>query len=223
MSDFPRSVPMTGRVRVCLEMVKGLNLINKTVVDIGSSFGWMEKEIGRMGAKEIVGVEPSFEAVKFARKNVKGASFLVGSALKLPVISSFADLVLLFDVIEHVPRGSEKQVLKEISRILKKGGILLLSTPNQHVLANLLDIAWYFGHRHYGLSNIKFLLEQTGFEVMEINVRGSLFSSIYLFWFYLAKRLFGTNQPRSSFLEQLDDRGYDSGHLTDIFLVAKRV
>lgn len=220
---YPKNVPITGRVRICLEMLTAQTFKNKKVVDVGSSFGWLEKEVQSLGAKELIGIEPDAVAVAFAKKNVKQAKFMVGDALNVPLPKTYADIVALYDVVEHVPKGTELMVLKEMNRVLKTGGVLLLSTPFDSFVSKVLDLAWYFGHRHYSLKKIKEMLKKAGFKVVEMRVRGSFFSSFYLFWFYISKKLLGTSQPRSSFLERLDDSGYDSGHLTDIFLIAKKV
>lgn len=220
--QFPKVIPIKGRVRICVELIKKQDIKNKIVVDVGSSFGWLEKEMVNMGAKKIIGIEPNKDAVESARKNIKGASFLIGDALNIPLSKNIADIVILYDVIEHVPGGTENQVLSEINRILKKGGTLLFSTPNSHILSNLLDIAWYFGHRHYTKSQITNFLENNGFKILQMSSKGSIFSSIYLIWFYIAKRIFNISMPRNKFLEKLDDEGYNKGDLTDIFLVAQK-
>lgn len=220
--QFPKTIPIKGRVRICLELVKEQNIKNKVVVDIGSSFGWLEKEMVNMGAKKIIGVERDRAAVEFAKKKVKGANFLVSDASSIPLPENMADVVILYDVIEHVPKDIETQVFNEVNRILKKGGILLLSTPNQHVLSNLFDIAWYFGHRHYSKKTVTRMLKGHGFKMLTIVSKGSIFSSIYLTWFYIAKRLQKTLQPKSTLFEQLDDKGYQGEGITDIFLVARK-
>lgn len=221
--NFPISIPIKGRVRICLELLKKQPLKNKVFVDVGSSFGWLEKEVVGLGFKKIIGVEPHSKALEFAQKQVKGAVFKLGDAANIPVENESADIVGLYDVIEHVPVNTEEQVFKEINRITKKGGTLLLSTPYQHPVAMFLDLAWYFGHRHYSKQQITVFLNQAGFEVQQIETRGSFFSSFFLFWFYIMKRIFGQTHPRSDLLEKLDDQGYDTGKITDIFLVATKV
>lgn len=218
---YPKNVLISGRVRICLDLVKKQTIKDKVVVDVGSSFGWLEKEIIKLKPKKIIGIEMDGGAVQFSRKNVKEAKFLIGDALNIPLPNNFADIIILFDVIEHVPKGTEKQVLEEIGRVLKKGGRLLVSTPNNNLFSNIFDIAWYFGHRHYSKDSIKKMLESKGFKVSWIITRGSILSSLYLTWFYVAKRIFRSPQPRNNFFEKLDDLGYKGEGITDIFLVAK--
>lgn len=207
--DYPTTIPIIGRARVCLELIKSLNLKGKTLVDIGSSFGWLEKELEDMGV-DLIGVDPDPASVKFARKNLGSrAKFIVGSVLKIPLKSESCDIVTLLDVIEHVPRKAELVALAEINRILKKGGYLLLSTPNTHPLINLLDPAWYFGHRHYGREKIAGLIKKSGFKITYHSVRGNLLNPIHTNWFYLTKLLFGVKQPRNKLIESISDYGYN--------------
>lgn len=223
MADYPDQVLISGRVRVCLDLVKKFSVRGKVVVDIGSSFGWLEKELVKEKPKILYGIESNKAAVEFAKTNVPGVEFIHGDGAKIPLKKTSADLLILFDVLEHVPAGSESALLGEINRVLKKGGTLLLSTPNQHFLSNLLDVAWFFGHRHYSKQKIYQMLTNSGFKVLEFNVRGSIISSLYLTWFYIAKRILKTSQPRNSFFEKLDDDGYRKAGITDIFLSAEKI
>ncbi len=49
---------------------------------------------------------------------------------KLPFIDGYFELIVLLDVIEHIPLNTMGIVLKEIRRILRTNGILYISTPN---------------------------------------------------------------------------------------------
>ncbi len=223
MKNFPENVIISGRVEVCLNLVRSQDLRDKVIVDVGSSFGWLEKEIVKLDPKKLIGVEMDREALNFAKAQVKGAEFLEGSALELPLESNFADVVCFFDVLEHVPSGSELQVLNEIKRVLKKDGKLFFSTPNKNLFSNIFDIAWYFGHRHYSKEEIKKLLKKADFKIERIIIRGNILSSLYLTWFYIAKVILNNSQPRSAFFEKLDDLGYKGEGITDIFVIAKKL
>lgn len=208
-SNFPTSIPIIGRARVCLEIIKGLNLASKTLVDVGSSFGWLEKELEDVGIN-LIGVDPDPNSVKFARKNLKNkAKFMMGSVLNIPLKNKSCDIVTLLDVIEHIPREKELVALAEINRILKKGGYLLLSTPNSHPLINLLDPAWYFGHRHYSKQTITSLIKRNNFKILYHTVRGNLLNPIHTNWFYLTKFLLRGKQPRNKLIESISDYGYN--------------
>lgn len=208
-SRFVSKIPIVGRVRCCLELIKLQSLKGKTIADIGSSFGWLERQLAKSGAK-LIGIEPDPEAVSFAKnKSGKDATFRVGSALEIPLKDKSADIAVFFDVIEHVPAGTEKKALKEINRTLKTKGVLLLTTPNSHWFADIMDPAWYLGHRHYTYTQIEHLLRSSGFEVKSHIVRGRWTSVIYMTWFYFTKWVLSVKHPKNKWLEERDDKSYN--------------
>lgn len=219
--EISLKVPINGRVKACLDLIKSVNPKGKVIVDVGSSVGWIEHALIKSGAKEIIGIEPNKQVLEFAAKNVKGAKFILGDALDIPVKDKYADLCFLFDVLEHVPKGTEAKALKEIRRVLKKNGLLLLSTPHDNFFIKVLDPAWYFGHRHYSINRVKILLEKGGFEIVSLTLKGNILSSIYAIWFYITKFLTDNSQPQSKFFESFEEKGYREGKIGTIFLVAK--
>ena len=223
---FTLDMAVSGRVLACLNLLKQHKLRGKTLVDVGSSFGWLEKELLDIEKTiKIVGVEPDRKAVAFANKNIKNAKFLVGDALKLPVKENFADIVTLFDVIEHVPTNTERQALEEVNRVLKHNGLLFLSTPNSTFFMNLLDPAFYFGHRHYKTSQLTSFLKKSGFKIVKSTIKGGYWFSLYLIWLYITKRITGNFLPRNKFLEKKEAGEFLSNKLGlhTHFIVAQKV
>lgn len=223
---FTLDIAVSGRVLACLSLLKTYNLKHTTLVDVGSSFGWLEKELLIIDKTvKIIGVEPDENAVKFSNKNIKGAKFLVGDALKLPVKDSYADMVTLFDVIEHVPKNTENVALSEVNRVLKSKRLLFLSTPNSTLFMNLLDPAFYFGHRHYKLEKLKKLLKNNGFKIVRSTIKGGYWFSFYLIWLYITKRITGNFLPRNKFLEKKEATEFtsDKQGIHTHFIVAQKV
>ncbi|WP_319419968.1 class I SAM-dependent methyltransferase [Pleurocapsa sp. FMAR1] len=60
----------------------------------------------------------------------KNVSFVYGDATALPFDDRSFDAVTMFDVLEHIP--DDKKAICEALRILKPGGFLLVSTPNEN-------------------------------------------------------------------------------------------
>lgn len=209
-----------GRVRICLEYINKQILKNKTLVDIGSSFGWLEQELVNTDLDKVIGIEPNDKALKIAKKNCSKATFLKGNAIHIPVKNKNCDIAVLFDVIEHVPVNSEKKVLKEINRVLKSGGILLLSTPFNYWVNNLLDPAWYFGHRHYSENKLINLLKSAGFQIKTIEVRGKIWASFYMIFFYINKWLFKGLFDNFKWIEEKYDNSYNGKGCHTIYLTA---
>lgn len=224
-NEFPplKNIPVKGRLKTCLDLIKKEKLKGKVLVDVGCSSGWFEFKLQREGLKEVIGVDSKRKAIAFAKKNVKKARFFVSPADRLPVKDASADLVTMFDVIEHVPKGGEIKALREAVRVLKKKGKLFLSTPNFHIITNLLDPAWYLGHRHYKPEKIRELVEKAGFRVLELEVRGGLWSICYMLWFYLMKWVFAESLPRNTWLENKDDEDYLKKSIFTAFVVAEKI
>ncbi len=81
------------------------------------------------------------------------------------------DLVTLWDVVEHLP--DPVSTLREIRRILKPSGRLVLSTPDLGSLDSRLFAGWWHGleiPRHlvlFGPETIRHALQRAGFEMVE--------------------------------------------------------
>jgi len=178
--------------------------------DIGCSFGWFEKFAIDAGCKSIIGIEPEEKLFYEAQKEVPKAIFKRGSALKIPAKDNFFDMIVIFDVIEHIPKGTEMIALKEIKRVLKPGGELFLSTPLSFWLSNIMDPAWYFGHRHYKEKQLKKMLRKTGFKIEKIEKRGSFFEMISVVLLYIFKWIFKREVPFKKFLERKRNKEYFS-------------
>jgi len=104
---------------------------------------------------------------KSANKLPKKADIYHDINKGLPFGNEFFDTVLCTEVLEHVPEPSS--LIKEINRVLKKGGHLILSTPQCWGLHE--EPCDYYRYTKYGL---KYLVEKNGFELIFIEKRGGL-------------------------------------------------
>lgn len=98
-----------------------------TILDIGCNDG----SIGSLLRKKkniVYGLDIAEHKVKAARKKGIKATTCDIESKRLPYHNDFFDVVLLTDVIEHV--FDTDRVLEDIYRVLKKGGMLLITTPN---------------------------------------------------------------------------------------------
>jgi SAM-dependent methyltransferase len=89
-------------------------------------------------------------ALDNCRRAPAGAPVACGDAEMLPFANLTFDLVLLLDVIEHVPHGAP--MLEQVHRVLRPGGALLLTTPNRWGLYEYKELVhfgspWYFKQR----------------------------------------------------------------------------
>jgi SAM-dependent methyltransferase len=112
------------RYRWAAEIVAG-----KSVLDAGCGTGYGVALMAEAGAERVVGVDIAAEAVSRARQLAKDAELVVADVHKLPFEDQAFDVVTCFEVIEHVERAED--VLNELERVLREGGVLLLSSPNR--------------------------------------------------------------------------------------------
>ncbi len=186
---------------------------SKKILDAGCGGGNFEYLVKQKKIScEIVGIDNKEESVKKARKNLPSFRFLKASLLeKLPFKKQEFDTVVMFDVIEHLPKGSEKKSLKQLNKVLKKGGHLIISTMHSTYL-NFLDPAWYFGHRHYSKDELSSLMAKAGFKVKKINLVGDFWWELDTILLYVSKYIFrrGYSNPlrkRFSLTERFGKKG----------------
>jgi len=103
----------------------------KTVLDIGCATGYGSALLKERGANEVVGGDVSTQALDVACKRYKqpGLDFRKLDAQELPFADASFDVVVSFELIEHLP--SYEDFVAECWRLLRDDGILICSTPNK--------------------------------------------------------------------------------------------
>ncbi len=116
------------RYAICRECVSGAR-----VLDLGSGEGYGTGLLGER-ASYVTGLDVDADSVAAAqaRHGVDGrVIFKVGSAHDLPFPDASFDVVVSFEMIEHVDR--QERVIAEVRRVLKPGGLFVVSTPSREV------------------------------------------------------------------------------------------
>lgn len=101
------------------------------ILEIGCGRGLSSFLISKAFPKaNITGTDISPRFIKFAKKNYhrRNLDYKAMSAIKISEANDSVDVVCLFDVIEHI--ADVEGFLEEVGRILKKGGWILISSPN---------------------------------------------------------------------------------------------
>lgn len=109
-----------------LKIIKTLNLNkNKKVLDAGCGTGILLNQLFYIYGIKGYGIDISSAAINAGEKLSHKNIILKTEKLEnLPFKNNFFDFVLSFDVLEHIE--NKKSVLKEIKRVLKPGGKILL-------------------------------------------------------------------------------------------------
>jgi 2-polyprenyl-3-methyl-5-hydroxy-6-metoxy-1,4-benzoquinol methylase len=141
----------------------------KNVLDLGCGVGDGAAHLIKKGAASVVGGDVSRNALSFSMKLCIQEDFhpVCLSADSLPFCSKQFDVIVAFEVIEHVYRY--KDLLEECHRVLKKGGLLLLSTPNKRI-----DLIWrskpqgaFHVHEFFPEEIVRLILKH-GFEIIAV-------------------------------------------------------
>jgi SAM-dependent methyltransferase len=101
-----------------------------TVLDAGCGEGVLVEEYRARG-RQIEGLDLHYESAHVRR----------GDVLSMPFESGRFDAVLLLDVFEHLAFADQGPALREIHRVLKKGGALLAAIPNLAHLSSRVRFA----------------------------------------------------------------------------------
>lgn len=106
----------------------------KRILDAGSGTGYGTAELAQT-ARWAVGVDLAPEAAAYAQATypLPNLRFTAGSCAALPFADGSFDLVVAFEVIEHL--RDYRAFLTETRRVLAPGGFLIVSTPNKKYYA----------------------------------------------------------------------------------------
>ena len=155
---------------------KRLYLINKhikkedRVLEIGCGSGNILRFIN---SKNIYGLDISPKMIDFCKKTIPYGNFTQGDAENLPYENDFFDKVIISEVLYYLP--DLEKALEEAKRVLKKDGLLLITSLNKKynfvkTLVNILKIGVHdnVSMSYISLNNLKNNLEKD-FKIGEIS------------------------------------------------------
>ncbi len=199
--NFEYSVPEYQRLKIIKKAEKILNLLekfglkkNSKILEIGASHGFFLNEVKKRGFIPY-GVEISKNACENAKRyfgiKIENCDFLQS---KYANKKEFFDVVVLLDVLEHLTNQNE--ILKNINKVLKRGGFLVLTLPNiDSYEFKLCGKYWEWlsppAHLfYYSPKTIKKMLEKHGFEVIYLETYKGDSAGNLLFHLYLSSKQF---------------------------------
>lgn len=114
---------------------------DKVVLDAACGEGYGSNIIASV-ARDVTGLDIDGDTIERAKVNYgqqDNLHFLQGTIEKIPLGNESVDVVVSFETIEHVPEQIQQTFLEEIARVLKKDGILIMSTPNKKIYSDLFN------------------------------------------------------------------------------------
>lgn len=206
-----------GRERICASFIdkspKGRTL------NIGAGeIQWIENDL-LLGNKNLYSSD--IDKKNLGANNL-AKNKLVVNAEKIPFGKGFFSQIIILDVLEHIKH--DNLVVKELNRVLKKGGILIISVPNDTILSFLNPIRYIQHERHYTIKKIVGMIKQNGFKLEKIFSGGGV-SELFNFYAHLLIKYTIGKKTNLHIFDKLRDREYNKHNRSgnEIIIRARKI
>ena len=101
----------------------------KKVLDVPCGVGWGTSLL--KGSDFVVGIDKSDEAIKYAKTRYENINrkFYVGDMQAINLRDNSVDVVVCLEGFEHVSKDIGARFIEESKRVLKQGGLLIMTCP----------------------------------------------------------------------------------------------
>lgn len=143
------------------------NLSGLMLLDAGCGTGWFSERAVSLGA-QVTSLDIGDQLLIETSKKCNSQTAL-GDICDMPFMDESFDIVISSECIEHTI--DPEAAIREISRVTKKGGTVVLTTPNNFwhwsvIVANFLGLRAYNGHENWlGWWQIKRLFEKNNLHI----------------------------------------------------------
>lgn len=167
-----------GMRRVAQALLRTHGFRGGLVLDAGCGTGgtlcWL---LDRFPGVRVVGVDLAVEALRYVRRQ-SALPVLQGSATQLPFPPSTFDLVVSFDVLQHLPEGRDDvAALREAARVLRPGGFLLVRAAAVR-RGDPIGVPSDDGYHRFTLDELSGKVRQAGLRVLQATFVNCLLSLV---------------------------------------------
>lgn len=156
-----------------INLLKGLEIYRKNgrLLDIGCGEGHF-LSLAKEKGWEAAGIERAPYAVQICRE--LGINAISADLLKIDLEDSYYDAVTMFEVLEHL--AHPREYLSKVNGILRKDGVLILTTPNFNCITRfLLQKKWsWINEEHlfyFTARTLRLLLNKCNFSIIKLSVK----------------------------------------------------
>ncbi|MGI8827979.1 MAG: glycosyltransferase [Chloroflexota bacterium] len=153
----------------------------KAVLDLGCGEGYGAYLLA-LHASSVVAVDLSDGTIqhassRYTRGNLR---FETASVVKLPPAwaQSF-DVIVMFETIEHINESEQQSLLREVKRVLRPGGVFIVSTPNKLTYTDLPQHSNPFHAKELYLKDFQSLL---GSQFGHVKILGQKVQPVSYLW-----------------------------------------
>jgi len=112
------------------EIEKEFGKKSLSILDAGCGTGWHCKILSDKGHK-VFGIDSSKNQIQQSKKNSVHSSFVIGDILAIPFKDNSFDVTYTINTVHHLSSNEDqKKALKEIKRVTKKNGIVIIHEMN---------------------------------------------------------------------------------------------
>ena len=178
-------------LKFCRDKIQG------RVLDVGCGDGFFTAQIlQRFNLKNVYGLDISSKAVDLARLKHPEINFQQSALNHIPEETNSIDSITMIEVIEHLV--DIEGTLKELFRVMKPGGILLITTTDFNWLKQVIIAIFFFEKyfyptnphiRFFKKSTLADILSKNGFSIIKYSWNGDYLKIMPRGQMILAKKI----------------------------------
>ncbi|MDO8563644.1 MAG: class I SAM-dependent methyltransferase [Nanoarchaeota archaeon] len=193
-----KKMNLFGRERICASFMDP-KISGKTLNIGAGEVLWIENQVF-LNNKNLISSD--IDSQNLGLQN-KAKEKIVVDATAIPFPNAYLSQLIILDVLEHI-KDHEKAV-KEIARVLRKKGRLVVCVPNDTLLSYLNPVRYVQHERHYKIKDITNILKRHGFKIEKVFAGGGIFELLALYIHFIVKY---TTGRKINFLNKLRDYEY---------------
>lgn len=121
-----------------------------------------------------IGMDISVEIAGKAKRRFPTLAYTAADIKNLPFRSAVLDIIVSNSTLDHLIQSDVAAAVRELARIIKPGGTLILTLDNRHNPLHVLShyvrkiFGWFYTDRCYSIPEARKLLEENGFQVLDV-------------------------------------------------------